>query len=78
MGKWCLSATRLAARQQIDLVFADEALVQRLAGFSIGLVVVINDLDRTPQQRAARIEIMDPHLYALQLLAARCGIVATQ
>ena len=68
----------IRAQQQVDLVLADEALVQCLAGAGIGLVVVVDDLDRTPQQCAARIEIMGPHLYALQLLAARCGILTAQ
>src|SRR6185437_5896798 len=56
--------------QQVDLVDVQELAVDRHLVGGIGLVVVIDERDRTPEQAALGIDVVAPDLQRQQKLAA--------
>ena len=62
--------------QKVDLVDGDELRIERRHGARVALVVVVDELDRSPEQPALGVDIVAPKLQRHQDLLAVCGDAA--
>ena len=64
---------RRMAHQQVDLIDIDQLRVDAGYGRGVGLVVVVDELDRTAEQPALRVDLLGPDLLGHQMGLARGG-----